>query len=213
MGGEPGGAAVGRALQRGRDPNRGRGQPGSFRPKEGSPPPSDDDPGNPSVDFRGERRSNETHVSTTAPEARLLRKGRGKEARLAPGPCPDENRPGLLMDFTVSSATGTAERDTVPELLDGLRERSYRPRTLGADRGYDTKDCVRDIRARRVTRRGLCAPSRRSTGPAGPAKPARRGRAGGFRVPRTDYTPLPRAFGGTDGIPNLFFSSLLILQW
>jgi len=55
----------------------------SFRPKEGPPPPSDDDPGNPSVDFRGERRSNQTHASTTDPEARLLRKGKGKEARLA----------------------------------------------------------------------------------------------------------------------------------
>ena len=55
------------------------------------------------------------------------------------------------MDFTVSPATGTAERDAVPELLDGVRERGYRPRTLGADRGYDTKDCVRDMRARRVT--------------------------------------------------------------
>ena len=61
-----------------------------------------------------------------------------------------ENR-HLLMDFIVSQATGTAERDAVPELLDGLRERSYRPRTLGTDRGYDTKDCVGDIRARRVT--------------------------------------------------------------
>ncbi len=55
----------------------------SFRPKEGPPPPEDDDPGNPSVDFRGERRGNETHASTTDPEARLLRKGQGKEARLA----------------------------------------------------------------------------------------------------------------------------------
>ena len=124
----------------------------SFRAKEGPPPPADDDPGNPSVDFRGERRSNETHASTTDPEARLLRKGPGKEARLAfMGHALMENRHGLLLDFTVSQATGTAERDAVPELLDGLRERGYRPRTLGADRGYDTKDCVKDMRTRRVT--------------------------------------------------------------
>ncbi|MXZ24447.1 MAG: IS5 family transposase [Caldilineaceae bacterium SB0665_bin_21] len=124
----------------------------SFRAKEGPPPPSDDDPGNPSVDFRGERRRNETHASTTDPEARLLRKGLGKEARLAfMGHALMENRNGLLMDFIVSQATGTAERDVVPELLDGVRERGYRPRTLGADRGYDTKDCVGDMRARRVT--------------------------------------------------------------
>ena len=124
----------------------------SFRPKEGAPPPTDDDPGNPSVDFRGKRRSNETHASTTDPEARLLRKGPGQEARMAfLGHALMENRHGLLMDFTVSQATGTAERDAVPELLDGLRERGYRPRTLGADRGYDTQDCVKDIRSRRVT--------------------------------------------------------------
>ncbi len=124
----------------------------SFRPKAGPPPPSDDDPGNPSVDFRGERRRHETHASTTDPEARLLRKGQGREARLAfLGHALMENRHGLLMDFTVSPATGTAERDAVPELLDGVRERGYRPRTLGADRGYDNRDCVRDIRARRVT--------------------------------------------------------------
>ena len=55
------------------------------------------------------------------------------------------------MDFIVSQETGTAERNAVPELLDGLRERGYRPRTLGADRGYDTKDCVGDMQARRVT--------------------------------------------------------------
>lgn len=121
----------------------------SFRLKEGLPPPADDDPGNPSVDFRGNHRCNETHVSTTDPDARLLRKGQGKKAQLALlGHALKENRHGLLMDFTVSQATDTAERDAVPELLDGLRERGYRPRTLGADHGYDTKvvykTCGRD---------------------------------------------------------------------
>ena len=117
----------------------------SFRPKdEPSSPPTDDDLGNPSVDFRGECRRNETHASTTDPEARLLRKGPGKEARLAfPGHALMENRHGQLMDFTVSPATGTAERETVPELLDGVRERGYRPRALGTDRGYDTRTCGR----------------------------------------------------------------------
>ncbi len=61
-----------------------------------------------------------------------------------------ENRHSLLMDFTVSQATGTAERDAGPEFLDGVRERGYRPRTLGADRGYDTQDCIKD-RSQRVT--------------------------------------------------------------
>ena len=91
-------------------------------------------------------------MSAWADEARLLRKGPGQEARMVfLGHALRENRHGLLMDFTVSQATGTAERDAVPELLDGVRERGYRPRTLGADRGYDTRDCVKDIRARRVT--------------------------------------------------------------
>ena len=84
------------------------------------------------MDFRGERRSNETHASTTNPKARLLRKGQGKEVRMAfLDHTLMENRHGLLMDFTVSQATGTAEWDAVPELLDGLRGQGYRPRTLG----------------------------------------------------------------------------------
>ena len=97
----------------------------SFRPRdESAPPVTDDDPGNPSVDFRGERRRNETHASTTDPEARLLRKGPGQEAKPAfLGHALMENRHGLLMDFTVSPATGTAERDAVPELPDRLRVR------------------------------------------------------------------------------------------
>ncbi len=142
----------------------------SFRSKEGPPPPSDDDPGNRSVDFRGKCRRNKTHAGTTDPEARLLRKGQGQEVRSAfPGPALRENRHGLLMDFTVSQATSTAKRDAVPELLDGLRERGYRPRTLGADRGYDTKDCVRDIRARRGP---YLWPGRSSTRPSTVARRA-----------------------------------------
>ena len=61
-----------------------------------------------------------------------------------------ENRRGMLIDFVVS-ATGTAERDTVPLLLDDARERGFRPRTLGGDRGYDTRQCVKDMRDRGVT--------------------------------------------------------------
>ncbi len=124
----------------------------SFRPKEGAPPPTDDGPDNPSMDFRGERRSNETHTNTTNPEAHLLRKGGGKKARLAfMGHVLMENRHGLLRDFTIRQATGTAEQEAVPKLLDGMRERGYRPRTLGADRGCDTKNYVKDMRSRWVT--------------------------------------------------------------
>jgi transposase len=125
----------------------------SFRPKDR--PPSDqppDDRGNPTVNFRGERRSNATHQSTTDPEARLAKKGKGKEAHLAyAGHALMENRNGLLVDFQLSQATGTAERDAVPDLIDQARERGFHPRTLAADKGYDTKACVADLRRRQVT--------------------------------------------------------------
>jgi transposase len=125
----------------------------SFKPKDGElPTATDDDPGNPSVDFRGERRSNKTHQSTTDPEARLMRKGKGKEAKLVfMGHALMENRHGLLVDFQVTHATGTAERDMVPQLLDEAKERRFHPRTLGGDKNYDTQDCVADMRDRRVT--------------------------------------------------------------
>lgn len=125
----------------------------SFKPRDGEPPKTtDDDPGNPSVDFHGEKRSNATHQSTTDPEARLLRKGKGKEAKLVfMGHALMENRNGMLVDFQVSEATGKAERDAVPELIDRAKERQFHPTTLGADKNYDTRDCVKDLRTRKVT--------------------------------------------------------------
>ena len=80
----------------------------SFKPTNGDrPKTTDDDPGNPSVDFHGERRSNATHQSTTDPEARLLRKGKGKEAKLVfMAHALMENRHGMLVDFQTTQATG-----------------------------------------------------------------------------------------------------------
>jgi transposase len=125
----------------------------SFRPKAGPPdatPP--DDPGNPSVNFRGERRSNATHQSTTDPEARLARKGKGREAKLSfMGHAFMENRNGLLVDFALTQATGTAEREIAPKLVDDARQRGFHPRTLGADKSYDTAECVAGLRRRHVT--------------------------------------------------------------
>ena len=125
----------------------------SFRPKqEPSPAEAPDDPGNPTVDFRGERHSNATHASTTDPEARLARRRKGKEARLVfMGHALMENRNGLLVHFQVTQATGTAERDAVRVLLDEARERGFCPRTLGADKSDDTRACVAAMRKRRVT--------------------------------------------------------------
>src|SRR5712691_3196829 len=62
-----------------------------------------------------------------------------------------ENRNGLVLDFQLTQATGTAERDMAPKLIDPARERGFHPRTLGADNGYDTRDCVADLRQRQVT--------------------------------------------------------------
>lgn len=123
------------------------------KPGEGDPPPAPpDDPGNPSVDFHGEKRSNATHQSTTDPEARLKKKGQGKEARLVfEGHGLTENRHGFLVDVLVSQASGTAERDAVPVLLDQATARGFHPKTLGADKNYDTRNCVADMRARGVT--------------------------------------------------------------
>jgi transposase len=125
----------------------------SFRPKDedkdDKPPP--DDKGNPTVDFHGEKRSNETHESTTDPEARLARKGNGKEAKLAF--CANgliENRNGLLVGINVLLATGTAEREGALELLNEAVPGKRRI-TLGGDKGFDTKDFVADLGVLNVT--------------------------------------------------------------
>ena len=124
----------------------------SFRRRDEGEQPPDEDPGNPTVDFRGERLRNETHESRTDSEARLMRKGKGKEAKLVfMGHAMMENRNGMLMDFVVSSATGTAERDAVPMLLEDAQQRGFRPKTLGGDKGYDTRQCVKEIREKGVT--------------------------------------------------------------
>ena len=97
----------------------------SFRPRDGDPPSTTDgDSGNPRWTFV----ESDTHQSTTDPEARLLRKGKGKEAKLVfMAHALMENRHGMLTDFQVSSATGTAERDAVPVLLEQARERGFHP--------------------------------------------------------------------------------------
>lgn len=125
----------------------------SFRPKARArgERPRDDDPGNPSVDFRGERRSNATHASTTDPDARLARKGPGKEAKLCyMGHALMDNRHGLAVGARVSRATGTAEGEAALKLLDTLPPRRRR-RTVGADKAYDVAEFVRAVRARGFT--------------------------------------------------------------
>ena len=115
--------------------------------EETAPP---DDPGNPTVDFHGEERRNDTHASTTDPDALLARKGKGKEAKLSfSGHVLMENRNGLVVNAAVWPATGTAEREAALAMLDELLDN--RRVTLGADKNYDTKDFVKDLRDRNVT--------------------------------------------------------------
>lgn len=126
----------------------------SFKKKEGadsdSSPP--DDPGNPTVNFHGEKRSNDTHESTTDPEARLFRKGKGKEAKLAfAGHVLMENRHGLIVDVSLSQATGYAEREQALRMVKRQKASGIPISTLGADKGYDTADFVQSLRAEGVT--------------------------------------------------------------
>jgi transposase len=104
---------------------------------------------NPEVDWRGERRANATHRSSTDPEARLARKGNGKETKLCyAGHSLTENRHGLIVDCELTEASGTCEREAGLRLLARQRRRSGRRRlTVGADRGYDVKDFVAGLRA------------------------------------------------------------------
>jgi transposase len=121
----------------------------SFRPRDEGRPPSDDDPGNPSVNFRGERRRNDTHASTTDPDAKLYRKGDGKEAKLVYlGHVLLDNRHGLVANVCVTDATGTAEREAAALLL----EASAPPgSTVGGDKAFDAASFVAASRALDVT--------------------------------------------------------------
>ncbi len=123
----------------------------SFKPKAGSSDNPLDDPGNPTVNFHGERRSNATRESTTDAEARLARKGAGKEAKLCySGNALIENRNGLLVDFQIVEANGTAERRTAIEMVDQNLPGTSRI-TVGADKAYDTADFDSTCRVLKVT--------------------------------------------------------------
>ena len=146
----------------------------SFQKVGADDPPPADDPGNPTVDFHGEKRSNETYESTTDPDARLARKSGGHEAKLAYcGNVMIENRNGLVVDTELLQCNGTAERDAA--LLMAERIEGTQRVTIAADKGYDTKDFVRDIRNMNVTphvaqnnnRRGGSAIDQRTTRHAG----------------------------------------------
>jgi transposase len=146
----------------------------SFQRKgEPKQPPSDGDAGNPTVNFHGERRSNDTHESKTDPEARLARKSGGHEAKLAfCGNVLMENRNGLVVDVELVPPSGTAEREAAAAMVERTGTEQI---TVGADKGYDTRDFVDTLRqldatphvAQNDKRRGGSAIDGRTTRHAG----------------------------------------------
>jgi transposase len=122
----------------------------SFKPQADTPAEPPDDPGNPSVDFRGEKRTNATHASTTDPDARLYKKAKGQEAKLGYlGHVLRENRNGLIVNPRLTPATGTAEREAAVEMV-GELPGHYRV-TVGGDKASDTQAFVQDLRALEAT--------------------------------------------------------------
>jgi transposase len=120
----------------------------SFRQKEAGPAPPPDDPGNPTINFHGESRRNDTHQSTTDPDAMLARKGHGREAKLSyAGHVLLDNRHGLVANVCVTAATGTAEREAALVML----TEAPRAATVAGDKGFDVPSFVAGVRALGVT--------------------------------------------------------------
>ena len=162
----------------------------SFQRKDHEDSSSPDDPGNPTVDFHGETRSNHTHQSKTDPQARLARKGAGKEAKLSySGNLLVENRHGLIVDSLVWEATGTAERDAAMVMLQQIP--GTQRVTVGGDKGFDTAEFVRECRhmgitphlARNLGRRG------------GSALDGRTARHSGYRLSQRKRKRIEECFG------------------
>ena len=162
----------------------------SFQQKDRKNTPPPDDPGNPSVDFHGEKRSNQTHESTTDPDAMLARKGNGKEAKLSyNGNLLTENRNGLIVNTEVFQATGTAERHAALVMLEQIP--GEKRVTVGADKGYDTKDFIAECRHLRVTPH--VAQNVKRNG--GSAIDARTTRHGGYEISQRKRKRIEECFG------------------
>jgi transposase len=133
----------------------------SFKRKDGQAaenPPQDDDPGNPTVNFHGEQRRNDTHQSTTDPQARLMRKGKGKEAKLSyMGHVLMENRHCLAVNGCLTQATGRAEPEAALAMVEQIP--GWHRVTLGADKGYDRKALIQAMRDHHVTPHFACKPT------------------------------------------------------
>jgi transposase len=162
----------------------------SFQRKDRSEKPPPDDAGNPMVDFHGEKRSNDTHESTTDADARLARKSGGHESKLAYcGNVLIENRNGLVVHAELLQANGTAERDAA--LLMAERIEGSKRVTVAADKGYDTKEFVREMRGMNVTPHVAQNDQRRG----GSAIDGRTTRQPGYKVSQVKRKRIEEVFG------------------
>lgn len=161
----------------------------SFQRKD-RPTPPPDDPGNPTVNFHGETRSNDTHESTTDPDARLARKSGGHESKLAYcGNVMIENRNGLVVDTELLQCNGTAERDAA--MLMAERVEGTERITVGADKAYDTKQFVSEMRGMNVTPHV----SQNDKRPGGSAIDGRTTRHEGYEVSQRKRKRIEEVFG------------------
>jgi transposase len=171
----------------------------SFKRKGQQPGDGPDDPGNPTVNFHGEQRSNETHQSSTDPEALLARKGKGKEAKLYySGNALAENRNFLLVDFQIEPADGTAERRAAIASADERLAGRGRI-TMAGDKGYDTRGFVASCRALNITPHLAQNLARRG----GSAQDARTTRHPGYAVSQRLRKRIEEVFGWMKTIGGL----------
>jgi transposase len=162
----------------------------SFQRKDSCDVKPPDDPGNPTVNFHGEKRSNQTHESTTDPDARLARKSGGHEAKLAyTGNVLIENRNGLVVDTELMQSNGTAERDAAMRMA--VRIHGDARVTLAADKGYDTKEFVSEMRHMNVTPHV----SQNVRRPGGSAIDNRTTRHAGYKISQQKRKRIEEVFG------------------
>jgi transposase len=162
----------------------------SFQPKEQKTAEPPDDPGNPTVDFHGQKRSNETHESTTDPDAKLARKGPGKEAKLSySGNLEVENRSGLIVNAEVLEANGRAERDAALVMLEQVPGGGRI--TVGGDKGFDTAEFVAECRHMNVTPHVAQNTAR----PGGSAIDTRTTRHAGYAISQKKRKRIEECFG------------------
>jgi transposase len=170
----------------------------SFRPKDGPNRPPDD-PKNPTVNFHGQTRRNDTHASTTDPDARLYKKAVGREAKLGYlAHLLTENRHGLIVDTAVTAASGTAERDAAIAML-GELPLTTRRLTVGADKAYDIRAWVAAVRRMGITPHV----AQNAFGSGGSAIDARTTRHAGYRVSHRKRKLIEQAFGWLKTVARL----------